>query len=203
VYPESTPPPVTDRPKIIAFGDSLTVGYGIGGWENSYPAALQKHLDADGYNYQVLGFGLGGDTAAGGVKRLWLPLKVSDAKVWIVALGANDVVKKVPPEEIKRDLGEIIRQVKANGSKVLLCGAAAPAENGEDYVREIKTMYASLAAEYDVPLMPALMNGVSGNSSLLLPDRIHPNPDGTAIIGENVYLAIMPLLKKDDRNGRK
>jgi len=195
----TTPPPITDRPKIIAFGDSLTAGYGLDSWEKSYPALLQRSVDDAGYDYQVLNYGQGGDTAEGGLKRLWLVLDVSNTKIFVLALGANDVVKKIPPEQIRQNLSEIIQRVKAKNSKVLLCGIFAPTDYGEDYANEIKDMYAGLARENDIPLLPSLMQDVSGNPGVLLADGIHPNEEGARIIEKNVFAAVRPLLEKDDQ----
>jgi acyl-CoA thioesterase-1 len=154
-------------------------------------------LDAKGYNYQVLAFGQGGDTAEGGLKRLWLPLQVRDIEIFILALGANDVVKRKPPAEIKKALTEIVQRVKAKRSKVLLCGIDPPAEYGDVYAEEVMEMYASLAIENDVALMPSLMKDVAGDRQMLLPDGIHPNENGTLKIAENVFAAMRVLIGND------
>lgn len=201
--PESTPPTISDGPKIIAYGDSLTAGFGLASWEMSYPAMLQRSVDAAGYNYQVVNYGRNGDTAEAGLKRLWLALGVSNIKIFILALGANDVVRQTPPDEIKRNLSEIIRQVKEKNVKVLLCGIYAPERYGPEYGNAIKQMYVNLARENDVLLMPTLMQDVSDFPERMLPDNVHPNEEGAKVIEKNVFAAVMPLLEKDVQEKKK
>lgn len=201
--PVPTQPPISDGPKIIAYGDSLTAGFGLDSWEMSYPALLQHSVDAAGYDYQVVNYGRNGDTAEAGLKRLWLTLGVSNIKIFILALGANDVVRQTPPDEIKRNLTEIIRQVKEKNVKVLLCGIYAPEIYGSEYNNAIKQMYVNLARENDVLLMPTLMQDVSDFPERMLPDNVHPNEEGAKVIEKNVFAALMPLLEKDVQKKKK
>ena len=195
--PDPTPPMSDDRPKIVAFGDSLTGGYGLASWQQSYPALLQNSLDAEHYNYQVLNYGLSGDTSAGGLRRLDLALQNSNTRIFIVALGANDVSKKVPADEIKANLSEIVKRMKARNAAVLLCGITTPTGNGDAYAAAIRDVYASVARENGVPLLPSLMEGVSGRPGLLQDDGIHPNADGAKVIQENVMTALRPMLVRE------
>lgn len=194
--PVSTPPPITDRPKIIAYGDSLTYGYGLDSWELSYPARLQSSVDKAGFDYQVINAGFNGDTTETGLNRLWLSLSISNIKVFILALGANDVVKKVPAEQMKRHLSEILRQVKAKNIQVMLCGIYPPDRFGPEYSEQISEMYRNLAKEFGVELLPSLMHDVSGNPDRMLPDAIHPNEEGAKTIERNVWTVLRPLLEK-------
>lgn len=197
--PRSTPPPIGDQPKVIAYGDSLTAGYGLETWEDSYPALLQKRLDADGYEFQVLNYGQGGDTAKGGLARLDLALGVAGIRIFILELGANDVMKGVAADEIKSDLNEIIGRVKKSNIELLLCGFKPPPEVGSAYSASIERMYSDLANENGIAYMPDFMEGVRSDPKLMLEDKIHPNKEGVRVIQQNVYIALQPLLVKYER----
>lgn len=194
--PVSTPPAITDRPKIIAYGDSLTYGYGLDSWELSYPGRLQLSVDDAGFDYQVINAGFNGDTTETGLNRLWLTLGISNIKVFILALGANDVVKKVPAEQMKRHLSEILKQIKAKNIQVVLCGIYPPDKFGPEYSAEINEMFRNLGRDFGVVLLPSLMQDVSGNPDRMLPDAIHPNEQGTKAIERNVWAVLRPLLEK-------
>ena len=198
-----TPDNEPDKPRIIAFGDSLTAGFGLSDPKKSYPSLLQDLLTREGFDYQVVNLGLGGDTSTGGLKRLWLALEYKNVKVFILELGANDVVKKTSAGEIKANLAEIIKQVKTSGAKLILCGVAAPTSLGDEYSTEIREMYAELAKEYDLPLIQDFMQDVRGNPDRLLADGIHPNEKGAQVIEQNVRAVVKTLLAKNDETQKK
>ena len=120
--------PSNNRPKIVAFGDSLTAGYGLPISE-SYPALLQKKLEADGYAYEVVNAGVSGDTTDGGVRRVKWALE-GDVKFMIVELGANDILRGQPVSKMKTNLAQIIERARAQGVKVVLAGMEAPTNAG-------------------------------------------------------------------------
>jgi acyl-CoA thioesterase-1 len=199
--PSPVPSPTSMDPnkaRIIAFGDSLTSGFGLADTSKSYPSLLQASLDRDGFNYDVVNLGLPGDTSDGGLKRLWLALKYANVKVFIVELGANDIVRKTPVPDIKANLAEIIRQVEANGAKIVLCGYEAPKNLGDQYASEVREMYASLAKENDLRLIPNFMQDVNGNPERMQEDGIHPNEKGAAVIEQNVRPVVETVVGKND-----
>jgi acyl-CoA thioesterase-1 len=200
IVPISTPPPVTDRPKIIAYGDSLIAGYGIEAWQNGFSAALQRDIDDAGYDFQVLNYGNSGDTAEQGLARLHLALGVSSQRIFILELGANNISKKDDPNFIGANLRKIIEQLQARNIDILLCGYRSPPGHGYEYARSLENMYASLAAEYNVALMPDFMADVSGDPELMQPDGIHPNPNGVRKIEKNVFNFLQPILAKYERS---
>lgn len=181
-------------PKIIAFGDSLTAGYGLSA-EQSYPSLLQNKLSRDGLEYEVVNAGVSGDTTAGGLARIDWTLE-GDVKVVILELGANDILRGQPIPAMKKNLGEIISRAKARGAKVLLAGMEAPTNMGAQYRKSIHDAYESLAREHDVPLIPFFLDHVAGIETLNLADRIHPNAEGTKIVADTVYRSLKPLLEK-------
>src|SRR5688572_22513574 len=153
--------PTENVPKIVAFGDSLTAGYGLQPRE-SYPALLQKMLDADGFRYEVVNAGESGGTSAGGVRRLDWALEAGNVRFLILELGANDFLRGQPVAETRKNLDEIIRRAQSRGVHVLLAGMLTTTEFGRDYEAEIRDAYRSLADEHKVTLIPFFLEGVAG-----------------------------------------
>lgn len=185
----------TKAPKIIAFGDSLTVGLGLTEKE-SYPFLLQEKLKAAGYEYEVVNAGVSGDTSAGGLERIDWALNQPNVELLILELGANDMLRGQPIPQMKNNLREIIKKAKAKNVKVLLCGMLAPPSLGADYVREYVSAFRDLAKEEQVAFLPFFLEGVGGVKTLNQADGIHPNAEGARRITETVYKAVTPLLKK-------
>jgi len=179
-------------PKIVAFGDSLTAGYGLP-QSGSYPALLQKKLDDDGFSYEVVNAGVSGDTSAGGVRRIDWALD-GEVRVLILELGANDILRGQPIDEMKKNLATIIERAKAHGATVLLAGMEAPTSSGDEYRKAAHEAFVSLAREYQLPLIPFFLDRVAGIASLNQQDGIHPNEEGTKIVKETVYRSLRPLL---------
>jgi acyl-CoA thioesterase I len=193
--PVKVPPAVSTKPKIVAFGDSLTAGFGLTEKE-SYPYLLQQRLNADGYNYEVVNAGVSGDTSQGGLERIEWSLEQGNVEILILGLGGNDLLRGLSPTQMKRNLGEIIKRAKEKNARVLLCGMLAPPTMGEKYQREFMGAFPDLADEYDVAFMPFILEGVALDRRLNQPDGIHPNAEGARVMTENIYKALKPLLKK-------
>jgi acyl-CoA thioesterase I len=196
--PAATPTPATNVPKIVAFGDSLTAGYGLAPQE-SYPALLQKMVDGDGFKYEVVNAGVSGDTSAGGVRRIDWSLDAGNVRFVILELGANDFLRGQPVAETKKNLSEIIKRAKARDAQVLLAGMLTTTESGRDYELEIRDAFQSLASEHNVTLIPFFLEGVAGIDKYNQQDRVHPNVEGTKIVAATVYRHLKPLLEKDSK----
>jgi acyl-CoA thioesterase-1 len=190
--------PKKSLPKIIAFGDSLTAGFGLP-VEESYPSLLQNRLNRDGLEYEVVNAGVSGDTSAGGLARIDWALE-GDVRVVILELGANDILRGQPIPAMKKNLGDIIERAKARGALVLLAGMEAPTNMGGQYRRAAHETYQSLAREHNVPLIPFFLDRVAGIESLNQADRIHPNAEGTKIVAETVYKLLKPMLEKQGQS---
>ena len=182
------------RPRIVFLGDSLSAGYGVAK-EQSIPSLVQRHLDAEGYNYEVVNQGVSGDTSAGGVSRLDWSLS-GDVRILVVELGGNDGLRGLPVATTKQNIGQIIKTAKQRGVQVLLTGMEAPPSYGPLYTAEFRQLFRDLAREHDVPFMPFFLEGVAGNPALNQPDGIHPNPAGAAIVGQAVWQSLKPLLEQ-------
>jgi acyl-CoA thioesterase-1 len=192
--PATTPPAASNRPKIVALGDSLTAGYGLSLHE-SYPSLLQEQLERDGFDYEVVNAGVSGDTTAGGLRRLDWALE-GDVRFVILELGANDILRGLPTSETRRNLAQIIERSRARGAQVLLAGMLAPTNYGAQYGRASMEIFPALAKEYDLPMIPFFLDRVAGIENLNQPDGVHPNPEGTRIVAETVYQHLKPMLEK-------
>lgn len=193
--PMVTPQIKTDRPKIVAFGDSLTAGFGLTEKE-SYPYLLQEKLKADGYDYEVVNAGVSGDTSLGGLERVDWVLEQQNVQVLILALGANDLLRRMPVANMKKNLAQIIEKAQKKNIKVLLCGMLAPPAVGAEYQREYTNVFPDLADKYNVEFMPFILEGVALKKELNQADGIHPNAEGAVLMTGNIYQAVKPLLTK-------
>lgn len=198
--PLVTPQAASARPKIIAFGDSLTAGFGLAEKE-SYPYLLQQKLKEDGFDYEVVNAGVSGDTSLGGLERADWVLEQENARILILELGANDLLRGLSPARMKENLDKIIRKAKAKNIEVLLCGMLAPPAAGGDYQREYMMVFPDLAEEHDVEFLPFLLEGVALKKELNQPDGIHPNAAGEKVMTENVYKALKPMLERAQAAG--
>jgi acyl-CoA thioesterase-1 len=180
----------TDRPVILAVGESTTAGYGVDR-ELSYPGQLQRQLDEGGYRYRVVNHGVSGSTTLGALARLDRGLALKPAIV-IIALGGNDAASRMPIESTRANLGKLISMFKRVGAEVIVANRNLPG-GGQDS----GSIVAELAREYHAVLMPPLTSGVAGHPDLLIEDGSHPNAEGYAIIVRNILAVIVPYLKKD------
>jgi acyl-CoA thioesterase-1 len=194
--PAAAPEPRAARPRIVFLGDSLTAGLGLPR-EESVPALIQKRLDDDGYEYEVVNAGVSGDTSAGGLSRLDWSLD-GNVRVLVIELGANDGLRGLPPAAMKKNLAEIITRAKQRGIRVLLTGMEAPPNYGADYTAQFRQVYRDLAREHGVALMPFYLDGVAGVGHLNQGDGIHPNSEGSRVVEREIWKSLEPLL--DDRD---
>ena len=183
-----------NRPRIVAFGDSLTAGLGVQA-DDSYPAQLQRRLDSFGYRYRVINAGVSGDITAGGLRRVPWILN-NKPELVILELGANDGLRGLPLDQAQSNLRRIIRQLQEAGTTVVLAGMKLPPNYGQDYTASFEAMYRMLAKEYELALIPFFLEGVGGSSSLNQADGIHPTKEGYEIIVEQVVKTLRPVLNE-------
>ena len=180
--------------KIVAFGDSLTAGMGLP-LSESYPAYLQKLVDADGYHYEVVNAGVSGDTSSGGLQRIDWNLDAGDVKVVILELGANDILRGIEISLLKKNLAQIIERTQSRGAKVILAGIEAPTNSGPEYREQVHRAYRELADKFKVPFIPFFLEGIVGKDSLIQEDGTHLTKEGNRILATNVYKKVKPLLQ--------
>jgi acyl-CoA thioesterase I len=192
--PTVSPAKTEDLPAIVAFGDSLTAGYGLSE-EQSYTTLLQRKLDEKNYRYRVINAGVSGDTSAGGARRIDWALE-GNIKFLILELGGNDAIRGQPVTGMKKNLAHIIERAQSRGVTVILAGMEAPPNLGEEYTRAYRGVFRDLAQQYKVAFIPFVLEGVGGRAEFNQPDGIHPNAEGEKIMTENVWQVLEPLLKK-------
>jgi acyl-CoA thioesterase I len=179
-------------PRIVILGDSLTAGLGLPVTQ-SYPALLQQRLKDEGSDYQIVNAGVSGDTSAGGLSRLDWALD-GDVRVMVVALGGNDGLRGLPPEQLQANLAAIIKRAQARGISVILAGMEAPPNYGREYIVAFHQVYQALAKEYHVALVPFLLDGVAGKDALNQSDGIHPSAAGAQVVADNVWKVLKPVV---------
>lgn len=190
----SVSPGCSKREPLVAFlGDSLTSGWKIPE-SQAYPAHVQRALRAKGRSVRVLNAGVSGDTVAQGLKRLPAVLR-RRPDVLVVALGINDGLRGLPPEVTEAGLRQILTLAQATRVRVLLAGfRIPPARHGEEHARYFGEIYPRLAAEFRVPLVPCLLEGVAGQPALNFSDGLHPTAEGQKRLAENVRPQVELLL---------
>lgn len=187
------PAPRSDAPLILAFGDSLTAGYGLDRGLGFAPQ-LQAALRRQGIKATVHDAGVSGDTTSGGRSRLgWtlsgLPRKPDLA---IVELGANDMLRGVDPTITQANLEAIVGELKGRGIPVLVAGMLAAPNLDPAYRRRFDGIFPALARKYDATLYPFFLQGVVGNRALAIADGMHPNFEGI----KRIVSGILPTVQR-------
>ncbi len=183
----------TERPtNIVAFGDSLTAGYGLPANE-AFPVQLQRALAAKGLAVNVVNAGVSGDTTTGGLSRLdWSVPDGTDAV--ILELGANDALRGLDPDITRKALDTMLRRLKERRISVLLCGMMAPPNLGAEYGRAFNSIYPDLAAQYGAILYPFFLTGVAADPKLNQRDGLHPTAAGVAVIVDRILPEVEQLI---------
>lgn len=177
---------------VVALGDSLTAGYGLGPAE-AFPVRLQAALRARGHAVTVENAGVSGDTSSGGLERLdWAVGEGVDAV--IVELGANDALRGIDPAVTRRNIDAIVTRLKARGITVLLSGMVAPPNMGSTFGAAFNPIFPDLAAKHGVLFDPFFLDGVAGDAGLNLADGMHPNARGVDIIVGRILPKVEELI---------
>lgn len=176
------------------FGDSLSAAYGIAA-KRGWVALLAGRLLRERLDYSVVNASISGETTAGGVSRLPRALARHKPAVVILALGANDGLRGLPVPEMKKNLAALIGMSRQVGAKVLLVGMRVPPNYGPEYTRDFDAAFAELARARKLALVPFLLEGMADDLRLFQPDRIHPAEEAQAVLLDNVWKALRPLLK--------
>jgi acyl-CoA thioesterase-1 len=179
-----------DSYRIVAFGDSLMAGYRLAPGE-SFPERLEAALKARGHDVVIVNAAVSGDTTSDGLSRLdW---SVPDGtNLVMLELGANDMLRGMSPQIAEKNLDAMVARLKERGIDVVLMGMRAAPNLGPDYEREFNGIYEDLAGRYGLVLYPFFLDGVAANTSLLLDDGMHPNPQGI----DRMVEGVLPLIEQ-------
>ncbi len=187
---------LADEIVIVAFGDSLTAGYGLPADQGFVPQ-LQNWLRAKGADVRVVNAGVSGDTTAGGLARIgWVLGGEVDAV--ILELGANDFLRGLSPAIAAQNLEAIMEIITARNLPVLIAGMPAPLNYGAEYKAEFDLIYPSLALQFDSPLYPHFLIGIAQMQaeamSFIQSDGLHPNAAGVALVVEDIGPHVLALI---------
>jgi acyl-CoA thioesterase I len=182
------------RSRIVCLGDSLTAGLGLVE-SQSYPSVLQKKIDEEDLEFQVVNAGVSGDTTAGGLRRLDWALE-GDVRVLVVALGGNDALRGLSVDDLRENLTTIVERARDRGVLVVIAGMQAPPNFGEEYTAAFRQAFVDVARQHRTPFIPFLLDKVAGQAPLNQPDGIHPNARGAEIVADTVWRALRPILQQ-------
>lgn len=178
--------------RIVVLGDSLTAGFGVESGK-AFPDQLARLLKAADHNVEIVNAGVSGDTTAGGLARLdWSVPEGTDAV--IVELGANDMLRGLPPAQARLNLDAILTRLKSRGIEILLAGMRASRSLGEPYANAFDRLYPELAEAHDILLYPFFLSGVALDPNLNQPDGLHPTAEGAAVIARKMQADVEALI---------
>jgi acyl-CoA thioesterase I len=187
---------VASERTILVFGDSLSAAYGLAP-EQGWVALLAQRLKTQGYGYQVVNASMSGETSAGGLERLRRALELHRPEIVVLELGANDALRGLPVSEIRENLAQMVRLARGAGARVLLVGIRMPPNYGPRYTEEFARVFPELAKQYDLPLVPFLLEKVALDPALMQPDGMHPNARGEPPVLATLWPHLKPLLNKN------
>ena len=179
---------------IVVLGDSISAGYGIE-VEQSWVFLLQKKINAANKHYTVNNESISGDTTLGGVARIDDALSMHKPNILLLELGANDGLRGLSPKRMKANLAEIINRTQATGADVLLLGIKIPPNYGKRYTDMFDNVFPQLAKEFNIKLIPFILEDVALNKDLMQKDGYHPNHHGQPVIVEKVWQYLEPMLE--------
>jgi len=172
---------------IICFGDSLTEGVGAGSGQD-YPTVLSRHLASP-----VVNAGVRGDTTAQALERISEAVLSKNPRLVVIFLGGNDFLRRVPLQETRENLGEIVQRVQAQGAMVAIAGMRLGL-----FTDEYAAVFAETAQQFGAIYIPGVMKGILSDAALRS-DPIHPNGAGYRLVAERIAERIKPLLREADR----
>ena len=179
--------------KVLLFGDSLMAGYGLPK-EHHLSLVLQNNLNKAGLSIEVINGSVSGSTSSGGLNRAEWTLSENNIDLMILCLGANDMLRGISPKETKKNLEKIINIAQNKNIKVILAGMIAPTSHGFKYKKNFDKIYPDLSKQYNLPLIPFLLEDVALKPELNLSDGMHPNSKGTVVISETLQEMILKNL---------
>ena len=180
--------------KILLFGDSLMSGYGLSD-EHHLSVVLEENLKSEGYKIEVINGSVSGDTSLDGLERIDETLSEFDVDLIILGLGANDMLRRINPQQIEQNLEKIIKIIQDKKINVVIAGMVASPTNGLSYKKKFDKMFSNIAKKNDIQLIPFLLDGVALKPELNLSDGIHPNEKGVLAISKTVKKSIIKLIK--------
>lgn len=187
-------PAYAQQPVILILGDSLSSNYGMDA-RQGWVELLRRRLAASAHRYEVVNASISGDTTSGGLARLPQALQRYRPAIVVIELGGNDGLRALPLKEIRNNLAAMIEQSRAAGADVLLVGMQIPPNYGPAYTAKFRAVYEDLARQYQVPLVPFLLDGIATDPNLMQDDGIHPRPEAQPRILDNLWPYLARMLR--------
>ena len=181
-------------PTVLVFGDSLSAAYGIEA-QRGWVALTEQRLQAEHPGWRVVNASISGETSAGGAARVVAEVARVRPTVVVIALGANDGLRGLPPAETRRNLARMIGASQGVGARVLLVGMRMPPNYGPDYTRAFERTFRDLAALFDTALLPFLLEPIARDRDAFQADNLHPTAQVQPQLRDHVWKALAPLLK--------
>ena len=178
---------------ILAFGDSLTEGFGVDEDQN-YPSKLESKLRGDGYDVRVINGGISGETTSAALNRIDWMLN-TEPDIVIVEIGGNDALRGIDLGLTHKNINEIVGRFSESGAVVVVAGLQITQNLGADYTKEFADIYPSVAEKYGAILIPFMLEGVAADPELNQPDFIHPNAKGYTVMVDHIYGYVLQAIE--------
>lgn len=182
------------RKTVLILGDSLSAGYGIAQGKN-WTDLLQRQFNLHDNGVQIINASISGDTTANGLNRLADAVQQFKPQLIIIELGGNDALRGLPIRHIKKNLDTMIQIGMANDAQIVLMAMSIPPNYGKKYTQAFSQIYADLAKQYSVQLVPFILNEIALNPELMQTDGIHPNDKAQPEIMNQLWQILEPLVK--------
>lgn len=187
-------PAYASQQTILVYGDSLSAAYGLP-QQQGWVALLQQKLQQKNQQTHIINASISGETTSGGLSRIDDALAKFKPNVVILELGANDGLRGLPIKTTRSNLETMLKKIKKSGAKVLLLGMKMPPNYGASYTSEFSAIYPQLAKAHRASLVPFVLENVAAKPDLIQDDGLHPNAKGQAIMLDNIWPHLAPLLK--------
>jgi len=181
-------------PTLLVYGDSLSAAYGIAR-KDGWVTLLEERLRTQRLDYTVVNASVSGETSSGGAARIAAVLARTKPRILILALGANDGLRGLPVVQMRKNLATVIGAAQKSGARVLLVGMRMPPNYGPKFTLDFEQVYAALAREFRVTLVPFLLENIAARRDLFLDDNLHPTAQAQPIILDTVWSGLAPLLR--------
>ncbi len=181
--------------RLLVLGDSISAGYGMKP-EQGWVTLLQDKLRQGGYDYQVINASISGETSQGGLTRLPALLNQHQPELVLIELGGNDGLRGLPLKLLQNNLSKMIQLSQQQQAQPVLLGIQLPPNYGRRYTQAFANIYPTLADQYQIPVMPFILEGIGTDPDKMQSDGIHPKADAQQQLLNNIWPVLQPLLSK-------
>lgn len=180
---------------ILVMGDSLSAAYGLQ-TEQGWVALMAQRSASEGYELNIANGSISGETTSGGMARLPDLLERYEPSIVLLQLGANDGLRGTPLQLIEQNLNGLTDLIVESGALPMIVGVQLPPNYGPRYTQAFFEMYADIAEERKLPLVPFLLEGVAMDWSLMQSDGLHPTAEAQPMILDTVWAVLQPILEE-------